>query len=138
MVVEIPVGDAVLHGHHDRVGAVQMPYIAGDSLELMGLYGQDHQLLCACGSAVLRSHDVARHVLTAVAQDEPDAAPANRFQIRAAHDEGHPLARQRQLPTHVTADGTAADDGDLHRAPPLFWEECCASAGRRAAYRVVA
>src|SRR5882762_2023732 len=128
MVVEIPVGDAVLHGDDDRVGAEQMRYIAGDRLELMGLHGEDHQLLCARGGAVLRSHDVARHLLTAVAQDEPDAAAANRFQIRAAHDEGDPLTRQRQLRAHVTADGTAADDGDLHRAPLWLWATCCTSA----------
>src|SRR6267378_941056 len=120
MVMEIPVGDAVLHGHDDRVGAEQLRYIAGDGLELMGLYGEDHQLLGARGGAALRSHDVARQVFTAIAEDEPDAAPAHRLQIRAAHDEGDLLTRRRQLRAHVTADGAATDDGDLHRAPLCF------------------
>src|SRR6267143_6792269 len=128
MVVEIPVGNAVLHGHDNRVGAEQMRYLAGDRFELMGLHGEDHQVLCARGGAVLGSDDVARQVLTAIAQDEPDAEPANRLQIRAAHDEGDLLARQRQLRAHVTAYGAAADDGDLHRAPPLLWATCSASA----------
>ncbi len=106
-----------------------MRHIAGDGLELMGLHGEDHQLLCARGNVVLRSHDVARQVLGAVGEDEPDAAASHRLEIRPAHDEGDPLTRQRQLRAHVTADGTTTDDGDLHRAP--FLSLATGSAGER-------
>src|SRR5438105_11612298 len=132
VVMEIPVGDAVLHGHHDGVGAVQMRHIVGDGLELVGFDGENDQLLCARGNAVPGGRDVARHLLGAVGEDEPDAAALHRLEIRPARDEGDPFARQRELRADVTADGTATDDGDLHRAPFLVFGD---RPGRRAALR---
>src|SRR5262249_37893942 len=92
VAVEVPVRDAVLHGHPGGVGPEELRHLFGDGLELVGLHGENHQVLRA-GSRVITGHgDVADDVLAAVGHDELQAARAYGVDVGAAHAERYLLA----------------------------------------------
>ncbi len=119
MPVEVPVGNAVLHGHHDRFRGEQLGYVVRDGFHLVRFHRQDHHVLRAGGSVIVGRLHAIRNVLGAVAHDEFHSVLADRVQIRTTDDEGDVFTGQSQFHADVATDGAGANDCNLHRSIPL-------------------
>src|SRR5262249_2990757 len=120
VLVEIPPGDAVLHRHDGRVGVAQAAEALGHCGDLVGLDGQEHDVVRAGLLGRRDGGDVAGVLLDALGGHELHAAGADRRQVGAPGDERHALAGEGQAHAEVAADGARPDDGELH-ARPSFW-----------------
>jgi hypothetical protein len=135
VAVEVPIGNAVLHGDHHRAGIAQAWHVGRDGGQLMRLHRQDHQLLHAGGRIVIGGRDLARDMPRAVAHDQGDPHTSQRREIRAAHHAGDAFAGERESRRHVSTDRAAADNRDFHGLAPASASLQDADAGRAHAAR---
>jgi hypothetical protein len=112
--LKVPPGDAVLHGHDDRLRTEQAAHLRRRGRDLVGLHGGDDDVVRAgLGDLVRRARGVDE-VLGAVLHDQLHALFPDGLEVRAAADECHVLARQRELHAQHAADGTRSNDADSH------------------------
>jgi hypothetical protein len=131
VLVEVPEGDAVLHGDDHRIGPEQLGHVCGHRFHLVRLQRQDHQVLRPGVGAVVGGAHVAGDVFAAVLHDQFHAAGADGLEVLAAHDEGDVFAGQCQLHADIAADGTGTDDGHFHgRTPGMAAPQITRSARR--------
>jgi hypothetical protein len=118
MLVEVPPRQTVLQRNHWRGWTPQGRQAWGDIGDLVCLQGQEHKrLLAELGhrAGVGRAH--ASHPLrAAVLVDQRQTLAADRFEMGAARQHRNLMPDQRQLAREETADGTSADDANLHCA----------------------
>ncbi len=114
VLVEVPVGDAVLHRHHHRVGAEQAQHLPGHRLDLVRLHRQDDDVLRARLLVVVGGNHVAGDATLAIRLHQREAIVADRLEIRAAHHEGHVLTGKRKTSAHQATDGASANYCYLH------------------------
>ncbi len=108
--MEIPIGNAVLQRHHDGVGPEQLRHLRRNRFDLMRLHRENDGIL-RTGRSVVVGRIHARHgQFGSIAVDDPDAAAAQRIQIRTACDEGHLIAGVREPGSQVTANRSDPDD----------------------------
>ena len=126
MPMEIPERDSVLHGHDDGLRPDEARRVGRDVGELVRLHGQHDDVLRADGGVVVRRRDLAHRRPAAVARNEANALPPDRFQVRAANHESDIAACRRELRTHEAADGARPDHRNLDVALPLVrWRRSC-------------
>src|SRR5690606_12013286 len=114
VLLEVPVGNAVLHRDDGGVRAIQLGQIICNRLNLVSLERQDDQILRAGFVVAVGSFHVAGNVLGTIIHDELHAILANCLKIGTAHDEGHVFTRQSELNADVTSDGTGSYNCYFH------------------------
>ena len=128
--VEVPPRHAVLRWHHRRLGPQQWPHALDDASDLVRLQRQDHVVLHA---RLGRVFDAARACDAALAVDQQrHAVRLHRRQVRAARDQRHVLARERELRAEVAADRARSIDGDLQARDLAIPTTLATSRGRAA------
>ncbi|MNG14001.1 hypothetical protein D3C84_977220 [compost metagenome] len=117
LLLEVPVGDAVLHGHDHGVGAEELGQLRHHRLDLVRLHCQDHDVLRAGLLVAVGGLYLVRHLLAALGADELEAVGGDGVQVLAPHDESDVLPGQRELGAHQAADRAGADHCNLHDIP---------------------
>jgi hypothetical protein len=118
LALEIPPGQTVLGGEHHGLGAEKGADVVHHRRDLVRLETEDDEILGAAGAHVAGGRNVAGHLGAAVRIGDAQAVVLNCRQVLAARDEGDLLTGQRQLDPQQSADGTGADDTDLHQTYP--------------------
>jgi hypothetical protein len=112
--LEVPPRNAVLHGHDHRIRPEQGAHLLRRGRDLVGLHGgYDNVMHAGLGDPVGGLHGVDK-VLGAVLHDQPQPLVPHGLEVRAAADERHVLARQRELHAEHAADRAGSHDADLH------------------------
>ena len=110
--LEVPPGQAVLHGQYHGVGAEHRIDIAHDLIEEVGLHRQhDDILLAGLGRLVDGFHFGGLDL--AVVPLQLESVPLDRGEMRALVDDGDILARECEFGRQQPADRAGADDADL-------------------------
>ena len=117
VAVEVPEGNAILHRHDHGIGTEELGDVRGNRLDLMSLHGKDHDVLRSRCSVIRRRVDPWYRLLAPVAHEQPNAARAQRVELRAARDESDVLAGVRETRPDVAADRTDPDDRYLQVTP---------------------
>src|SRR5271157_1928724 len=115
---KIPPGDAVLHGHHDRVATEERSHLAGHPSDLVGFHRQDDNILHTGLGDVVGGSDRARMPLGAILQDQPDPIFPCRLQACSAADESHLLSNQSKLNADHPSDRASPNYTNLHEMVP--------------------
>jgi hypothetical protein len=115
---KIPPGDAVLHGHHDRVATEERSHLAGHPGDLVGFQRQDDNILHAGLGNVVGGSDRARMPLGAILQDQPDPIFPCRLQVCSTADESHLLSGQGKLNADHPSDRPSPNYTHLHEMVP--------------------
>ena len=114
MLEEIPPGNAVLRGQHERPRAQDRPDFGRDGGNLVRLHAQHDQIgLAEFGDAIARSY-ASDDVLSPPSKYQ--AVLANGLQLRAARDDADLFAGLGELGGQQAADGARADHAYLHRS----------------------
>ena len=92
----------------------------------MGLDGEQHHILWPGLGHPLHGAHSAGVLFAAVFEDQPEAIGLDRRQVLVAGDEGDLLTGQRQLGAQIAADGTGANDRELHAPGPCPSPSFCA------------
>jgi hypothetical protein len=116
-LVEIPPGNAIHRCQNGGARTEQRCERARAGVGLLRLQRADHHVLRAKRRGVVARRQVDRARLSLHDQLEP-VAP-NRRQMRTAGNGAHFMARQCELPRHVTADRAGAEYADSSLAPLL-------------------
>ena len=123
MFLEIPPGHAVLQRHHHGVGTEQRIRADRRLLERVRLDREHDQVLLTGERRALDRFD-ARGFLASILPMQPDAPGLDRVELRAAADDGHLLAGDRQPACDESANRPGAENANSHPA-------CLAFAGLR-------
>src|SRR5450755_1011931 len=83
----------------------------------MRLHRQDDDILRAGRGVVVGGLDLRNGLLPAVGGHQPNAAAAQRLQVRAACDESHILSGQRETDADIAADRADTDNCYLQLNP---------------------
>ena len=112
------------------LGVEQVVQLFRDRGDLVRLHGEDDHVLRPSLGEASGGLDARGDVVGAVGHREPHAPGADRLQVRAARDERHVLAGDRELDADVSADRAGTDDAEFHgwRSP---WRTDFACEGRR-------
>ena len=105
--------DAVLHRHHERVGADGGGDLVQGIGELVRLDGDHEDIGGADAARIVGQHGGAGDG-RALRLDEREPARPDRGEMRAARDQGDGRAGFGQLRSQVAADAASAQNGDLH------------------------
>ncbi len=112
-LVEVPPGQPVLGCHHCSVRPQQRHNGVQGGRHRVRLDREDDVVLRP-GIAAVGDQCGVGDAFYAVL-DELEAVSLHRRQVRAARDQRHVRAGQRELRPHVATDGARAEDGDPHR-----------------------
>jgi hypothetical protein len=111
--MEIPPGDAVLHGDDHGVVADQRWHLARHLIEMMRLDRQEDDVLGADLADLVGDPDLG-HVFGTIFPNELEAVLPDRLQLRSAGDNRDVLTGKPELDGQHSADGASTDNANFH------------------------